>query len=124
MTTPITFPGLTGTVHPDPGAGVPEGFTPGSRAWRCTLTYRAGDGETRTGSFPYFTGPAITDPPTPEEVAADLARDLPYADPEEADGLGLSIRQWLAVRDIAERVRALIGPDLDAFTAWAEEVDA
>jgi hypothetical protein len=100
---------------------LPEGFAPGSYAWRVTLTY---EGRSMTAAF--YQGPAHKDAPSAADVLSCLCSDARAGDQTFEDfcsdmGLDTDSRKaektWRACKATGPRVYALLGHDFDVFAS-------
>jgi hypothetical protein len=96
----------------------PEGFAPGSNAWRVTLRYRG-----RRLTVPFYTGPALGEPDAADVISClisdtsageqsfeDFCSDFGYdQDSRRAEAT------WKACANLAPKVRGLLGEDFDTF---------
>jgi hypothetical protein len=79
-----------------------------SRRWNCEIRYNG-----RRMVVKFGKGMGLDDgPPTLREVLACVVSDAMYDDPREAEGIELTIPQFLEIREQTSQLRRLLGDDL------------
>lgn len=89
-------------------------------AYRAVLS----DVNDRTLTVPFFTGMGWDTDPNIGHVLSSLALDLSVDDPDEAQELGMTIRQWEEVKLHNDRVRSFFGSWADVLEEVAPMLEA